>query len=114
MKKLIFLALLLGAFSYWKGWKVPGFGNPVLSQPKNKTVVIEYSDDQDLLNQLRKVDTGRQIEIRQKPQETTMTSTGIACDDEAGKKAFMENKNRELEQLNKDIDIEIKRIQRIQ
>jgi len=121
MKKITILALLLGAFFYWKGWKGTGLESSTPSRFEDKTVVIEFLDGRDLLNQLRQVETGRQIEYRQKPQETTYTSSGVPCNDEAGVAAFVEKTNRELEQrnkedeqLNNEINIELRRIQQNQ
>ena len=118
MKKIIIFALLLGAFFYWKGWKGSGVESMIPSQFENKTVVIEFSDGRDLLNQLRQVETGRQVESHQKPQETTYTSSGVSCDDQAGVAAFKEKIDKEQEQLRKEneqlrdeINIELKRIQ---
>lgn len=121
MKKIIVLALLLGAFFYWKSGRGTGEESPLPSPTESETVVIEFSDGRDLLNQLRQVETGRQVEFHQKPQETIRTDSGVACDDEAGVAAFVERTNRELEQrnredeqLNVEINLELKRIQQIQ
>lgn len=121
MKKVIVLALLLGAFFYWKGWKGTGIEGAIPSPFEGETVVIEFSDGRDLLNQLRQVEAGRQVEYRQRPQETIQTDSGVACDDEAGVAAFVERTNRELEQRNKEdeqlnveINQELKRIQRVE
>lgn len=121
MKKIIVLAVLLGAFFYWKNGRGTSEESALPSLFESETVVIEFTDGQDLLNQLRQVEAGRQVEYRQKPQEAIRTDSGVACDDEAGVAAFVERTNRELEQrnredeqLNVEINRELKRIQQIE
>ncbi|OGP52867.1 MAG: hypothetical protein A2Y65_01245 [Deltaproteobacteria bacterium RBG_13_52_11] len=126
MKKTIFFILLvLGVIVLWKGKEIiplnlqKNFLNithdvkeAILPHSGSDTLVIEFTDGEDLLAKLRAVETGRKIEIREKEgQSTRYVDTGISCKDDAAKAAYMEKANREREQLNKDINAELKRIQ---
>ncbi len=111
MKKVIFLILLLlAAIVFWKGYD---FKKSILPHVESDTVVIEYTDDKDLLTKLREVKTGRKVELRDKGQGPRYVDTGISCNDEAAKAAYMEKFKKETEELNDAINTELKRIQQI-
>lgn len=111
MGKIIFWSLLLlGVIVFWREYGAKEFVWPHFGSDK---VVIEFTDGEDLLNQLRKVETGREVEIHQKGDGMKYVDTGISCNDEAGKAAYREKADRELAELNKAIAAELKRIQKI-
>jgi hypothetical protein len=72
----------------------------------------------DLLAQLRKVKTGQKIELRLVgPSVRVGESTGIRCDDEAAKAAYMQNvapiRQQETDRLNEAVAAELRRIREI-
>lgn len=133
MKKTIFFVLLvLVVIVIWKGEEIIPLdlqknfldiihnAKESISPPStNDTLVIEFTGPEDLLAKLREVETGRKIELREKDvQSTRYVNTGISCNDEAAKAAYLEKRKKEMEQrqkeldeLNKQINAELKRIQ---
>lgn len=78
---------------------------------KESTRVIAYADGQDLLRQLRGVPAGTKIDFRSLETKSAPVSTGISCSDKAAKAAYMERKDKEMNELNRDIKAEMDRIQ---
>ncbi len=108
MKKAVFwIVVLVCVIAVWKGY----YPKEALSSFfEGDTVVVEYTDQQDLLAKLKEVKTGKKVDLR--PMSYTKTvDTGIACNDEAGKAAYLERKKREEEQVKNDIAVELDRIQ---
>ena len=136
MKKTIFFVLLvLVVIVIWKGEEIiplnlqRNFLNithdvkeSILPHSGSDTLVIEFTGPEELLTKLRAVETGRKIELREKkdPNEKPPEpiNTGISCNDQAAKAAYMEKmrkemeeQQKELDELNKQINAELKRIQ---
>jgi len=106
-KAVLWIVLLVCVIAVWKGY----YPKEALSSfLEGDTVVVEYTDQEDLLAKLKAVKTGKKVDLR--PMSYTKTvDTGIACNDEAGKAAYLERKKREEEQTKNDIDAELNRIQ---
>ena len=81
------------------------------------TLVIKFTDGEDLLAQLQKVKTGQKIEIRHVGPSQAPVSTGISCSDEAAKAAYMRDvepiRQAEMARLNHALDVEFRRIQQV-
>jgi hypothetical protein len=78
---------------------------------KESVRVIAYTDGQDMLRQLRGVPAGTRIDFRALESHAAPVNTGISCCDKAAIAAYMERKNKEMDELNRDIEAELNRIQ---
>lgn len=114
MRTLIYaIALLLCGLALWKWFETRDPGQSIFA---GDTVVIEFTDGQDLLAQLKQVEAGQKIEIIHKPsaEPEQTVSTGISCGDTEAKAAYMAQVNKELEELNNAINAELDRIHQVQ
>ena len=78
------------------------------------TVVVTYSDSDELLARLRQLKTGQKFDLQYAGGPPRFVSTGISCSDVVAKAAFKEENERKLGEQVRAINAELARIQGIQ
>ncbi len=113
MKTLFWLCIIGGALMLWsKHHAKSGASGPAASESSGeKTLVtINFTDNQDLLAQLRRMPAGHYVSTNY-VGSLTGVSTGLACSDKAAVAAYEADMNRKLAEEKRLIEIEFKRIE---
>ena len=113
MKTLLWLCIIGGALMLWSKHhaKQGASGLAASESGGEKTLVtINFTDNQDLLAQLRRMPAGHYVSTNF-VGSVTGVSTGIACSDKAAVAAYEAEVNRKLAEEKRLIEIEFKRIE---
>jgi hypothetical protein len=117
MNKFIVFVIIVGVFITYK--RNVGRTSPASTSikasgytPSGGVVVIEYTDPDDLLAKLRKVKVGQKLDLREVGSKAPV-STGLYCNDKVGIANFMAQEDARLARLNRELEIEFARINKV-
>jgi hypothetical protein len=112
MKTLIYVLLVIGGIVLWQKHTTSaahssrGAGH----ETGSGTVVITYHDNAEFIQKLRQVKTGQRVESRCL-MDGVPVATGLSCSDTVGVAAYKAQMDRQLEEENRQIETEFRRIQ---
>jgi hypothetical protein len=113
-KTILLIAVCVAAFAMWKRADSKSSRTPAqVGKSDGSTLLITYSDPNDLLSQLRNVKAGQKFDLRCTGPARVTESSNVQCSDKAAVAALIERKNREVAELNQALQAEFKRIQQV-